>query len=157
MTTEERATVRVTRRYVASAMRVFEAWVDPPRIERWITALAPQDEVVRFAVKPRVRHAFVLVVRRGREEVSYSGEYLEIIRPQRIVFTWVEPVVSKETMLVSIELSPVPSAFGGTDLLLRHERVLPSEANRTEARWSAVLDAIAAMVEPWGTQPASLR
>lgn len=148
MTTEERATVRVKRRFDALAMRVYEAWVEPRKVQQWILALTSGDEVVRLAMTPRVGQTFALVVRRGSEELSHSGEYIEVVRPQRLVFTWVEPVVSKETTLVRIDLTPVPSTFGGTNLLLTHERILPDETGPTETRWNGALDSIAAMVRP---------
>jgi uncharacterized protein YndB with AHSA1/START domain len=139
---EERAIVRLIRRFSASPSRVFQAWIDPAKAQRWMAA-PPGDEVVRADINPRVGRGFALVVRREGEEVSHSGEYLELVKPRRLVFTWVVPAVSKETTLVSIDLQPV---WSGTELTLKHERVLPADSSRTEARWSGVLDAIATML-----------
>lgn len=143
MTTEERAIVRVRRRFGASPARVFQAWTDPGKAQSWIAPPASGDELVRVDIKARVGRGFTLVVRRGGEEVSHSGEYLELVKPRRLVFTWVVPAISKETTLVSIELHPV---WSGTELSLKHERVLPADRGPTEARWNGVLDAIAAML-----------
>jgi uncharacterized protein YndB with AHSA1/START domain len=148
MTTEARATVHVQRRYDASPRSVFDAWVDPAKVRKWIAAPNVGDEAVKIDLKAKVGHPFRLVVRRGSEEVSHTGEYLEVVPSRRLVFTWVVPVVSKETTLVSVDLSPSPGIRGGTHLALKHERVLPTDTSRTEARWCGILEAIAAIVHP---------
>ena len=148
MSRESRATVLVQRRFDAPPGRVFDAWVDPMKVQKWIAAPSLDDVEVRVDLKARVGRPFRIIVRREGEEISHSGEYLELVRARRLVFTWVVPVVSKETTLVTIDLSPVPSLWGGTDLALRHERVLPTETGRTEARWQSILDAIATIVQP---------
>jgi uncharacterized protein YndB with AHSA1/START domain len=146
MTTERRATVHVKRRFEALPARVFDAWIDPRKVRCWIGAPAAGEEVARLALKPRVGQTFSFVVHRGHDEILHSGEYIEIVRAQRLVFTLVVPNVSKETTLVSIDLSPVPGVARWTDLALRHERVLPAALSRTEARWNGVLDEIATIV-----------
>ena len=144
MTIEERATVNLTRSFGAPPDRVFQTWVDPKKAQRWIARPHLGEEVVRADIKARVGRTFSLVVRRDGDEIRHSGEYIEVVRPRRLVFTWVVPNVSKETTLVSIDLSP---AWGGaTDLALKHERILPAERSRTEARWAGILDVIATMV-----------
>ena len=148
---ESRATVLVRRRFDASPKRVFDAWVDPAKVQKWIGAQALGDEAVRVDLRARVGQSFLLIVRRAGEEIAHSGEYIEVVPARRLVFTWVVPAVSKETTLVSIDLAPIPSVWGGTDLVLKHERVLPADAVQTEARWGGVLDAIAAIALPDGS------
>jgi uncharacterized protein YndB with AHSA1/START domain len=148
---EGRATVQVRRRFDASPKRVFDAWVAPAEIQKWIEAQTFGDEAVRVDVRARVGQPFRLIVRRGGEEISHSGEYVELRPSRRLVFTWVVPSVSKETTLVSIDLTPVPSVWGGTDLVLKHERVLPADTAQTEATWLRVLEAIAMIIHPNGS------
>jgi uncharacterized protein YndB with AHSA1/START domain len=143
MTTEERATVRLTRHFDRPAARVFQAWTDPAQVQAWIASPESGDTLVRVDLNPRVGRSFALVVRRDGEEVRNEGEYIEVVKPRRLVFTWVVPVISKETTLVSIDLQ---SVWSGTDLTLKHERVLPADRIRTEARWAAILDTIASLV-----------
>ena len=140
---EERSIVRVSRRFGAAPSRVFQAWTDPSKAQTWMAPPASGDEIVRVDIDPRVGRPFTLVVRRGGEEVRHSGEYLEVVKPRRLVFTWVVLAISKETTLVSIDLRPV---WSGTDLTLKHERVLPADRGCTEARWSGTLDAIATLL-----------
>ena len=146
MTTEKRATIRLERRFQATPRRVFEAWTDPGKVEKWIASATSGEETVRIDLKARVGKAFTLLVQRGDELVSHSGEFLEVVPGRRLVFTWVVSVISKETTLVSVDLNPVPSIYGGTDLLLTHERILPTEMSRTAAKWNDILGSIAALV-----------
>jgi uncharacterized protein YndB with AHSA1/START domain len=142
MTTEPHATVRVTRRFNASPERVFDAWLDPDKVRRW---MAPgSEEVVRVDVDPRVGGVFAFVVRRQGEEIPHVGEYLEVARPRRLVFTWGVPRYSKETTLVRIDIAP---AGTGTELTLTHERVPEGYETRTEAGWTAILAALDLAIE----------
>jgi uncharacterized protein YndB with AHSA1/START domain len=136
---ESRAIVRLVRRFDASPSRLFQAWIDGRKARAWIPLLVPDSELVRLDINARPGRGFKLVVRRGGEEVSHSGEYIEVTRARRLAFTWVIPGVSKETTLVNVELQPV---WNGTELTLRHERVLPADAARAEETWGRVLDAI---------------
>lgn len=145
MTTEERATVRLTRHFDFPPARVFQAWTDPAKVRAWIASPESGDVLVRVDLNPRVGRGFALVVRRAGEEVCHSGEYIEVVKPRRLVFTWVVPAVSKETTLVSIDLQAV---WSGTDLTLKHERVLPADRTRTEARWAGILDTIGSLLSP---------
>ncbi|WP_335342470.1 SRPBCC domain-containing protein [Polycladomyces zharkentensis] len=47
-----------------------------------------EEEVVRISLDPRVGGSFSFVVRRQGQEMDHVGEYLEIERPRRLVFTW---------------------------------------------------------------------
>ena len=141
--TEERATVSLVRRFDASPSRLFQAWVDPRKARAWMPLLVPGAEIVRTDINARAGRPFKIVVLQSGREVSHAGEYVEVARARRIVFTWVVPGVSKETTLVSIDFHP---AWNGTELTLKHERVLPSDAARAEETWGRILDAIAALL-----------
>lgn len=89
MSTAPRINVRVTRRYTAPPERVFDAWLDAEMIGKWMFGPALRDEeIVRLSLDARVGGSFSFVVRRQGEEIDHMGEYLEIDRPRRLVFTW---------------------------------------------------------------------
>lgn len=136
-------TVRITRRFSASPERVFDAWLDPAKVQRWMAA-PPGSGTVRVAVDPRVGGKFSFVARRQGEEVEHTGEYLEFDRPRRLVFTWVVPRFSTQVTIVRLDLVPLGS---GTELTLVHERVLPDYEERTAGGWNAICDVIAASLE----------
>jgi uncharacterized protein YndB with AHSA1/START domain len=148
MVSGRRTSVQIQRRFAAHPKRVFDAWVEPAIVRKWFPAVHPGgQEVVRIDWRGRKGVAFNVVVRRGAGEVEHAGEFLEVVPARRLVFTWVVPAVSKETMLVSVDLAPAPGAWGGTDLTLKHERVVVADVESVETRWQAALDAIGEIVD----------
>jgi uncharacterized protein YndB with AHSA1/START domain len=71
------------------------------------------------------------------------GEYRELDRPNRLVFTWVSQYTDGESV-VTVDLSPDPA---GTRLVLTHEE-LPSKSRDGHAeRWSQFIDRYVASAE----------
>jgi uncharacterized protein YndB with AHSA1/START domain len=140
MTTETSTSVRVTRSFRASPERVFDAWLEPEKIAKWMLAPA-SGEIVRVDVDARLGGSFNFVVRRDGEDVAHVGEYLELDRPRRLVFTWGVPRYAAQVSRVSLDLVAVGS---GTELTLTHERVLVDYASRTQTGWATILGAVAA-------------
>jgi uncharacterized protein YndB with AHSA1/START domain len=140
---KENVVVRVTRRYSASPERVFDAWLDPGMLGRWMFGTVVRDEeVVRIALDARVGGTFSFAVRRQGEEVDHIGEYLEIDRPRRLVFTWGIAGESEDGSRVIVE---IVAQENGCELTLSHE-LHPDwadYADRTEDAWTKMLDALA--------------
>jgi len=139
MTTDRRVTIRVTHRFSQSPERVFDAWLDPAKAKKFLFA-TPAGEMVRAEIDARVGGRFTFVDRRNGEDIEHVGEYLEIDRPRRLVFTFAVPRFSAERTKVIIEITPSGS---GCELALTHEGVLPDYASRTEGGWSMILDGLA--------------
>ncbi|HEX2076299.1 MAG TPA: SRPBCC family protein [Longimicrobium sp.] len=142
MTTNAPVSVRVTRRYAASAERVFDAWLDPALIGRWMFGPALRDEeVLRIQVDARVGGGFSFLVRRDGQEIDHVGTYREIDRPRLLVFTWGIEGESRDESQVVIEIAPLES---GCQLTLTHEMdpKWAEYAARTEAGWTRMLEAL---------------
>jgi uncharacterized protein YndB with AHSA1/START domain len=122
---------------------VFDAWLDSGLIGAWMFGHAtPDEEVVRISVDPRVGGSFSFLVRRNGQEIDHVGEYLEIDRPRRLVFTWAVRENLPDRSRVIIEIAPAP---GGADLTLTHELdpKWADYAERTEEGWTKILTALA--------------
>jgi len=144
MNAEPNVKVHVTRCFNESPERVFDAWLDPEMIGRWMFGPAlREEEVLRIAVDARVGGSFSFLVRRQGEEIDHIGRYREIDRPRRLVFTWGIAGASEDESLVIIEI--VPSGTGA-ELNLTHEMdpKWADYASRTAAAWTKMLDALAA-------------
>lgn len=131
-------TVRVTRRFEASAERVFDAWLDAPRASKWLFATA-SGQMVRAEIHARVGGSFCFVERRDGVEVEHVGQYLEIDRPRRLVFTFSVPKFSAESTRVTID---IVSSGKGCELTLTHDGVLTDYASRTEEGWGRILEGL---------------
>lgn len=143
MSAEPPVSVRVARRFAASAERVFDAWLDPERARTFLFATAT-GRMVRAEIDARVGGRFCFVDRRDGEDVEdveHWGEYLEIDRPRRLVFTFMVPNYSSELSRVIIEITPDGS---GCELTLTSERVPHEYASRTESGWALILAGLAA-------------
>lgn len=145
--TQAPVTVRVTRRFEASPERVFDAWLDPEMIGKWMFGPALRDEeVLRVAVEPRVGGTFSFLVRRQGEEIDHVGEYLEIDRPRRLAFTWATKDSLPDTSRVVVEITPLEA---GAELVLTHE-LHPNWADyagRVEVGWTKMVAALAEMLK----------
>ncbi len=137
MSTENK--VCVTRRFNASPERVFDAWLDPDKTGRWLFA-TPTGKMVRVEIDARVGGTFVFVDRRDGEDVEHTGEYLEIDRPRRLVFTFGVPKYSPLVTRVVIDIVP---RDGGCELTLTNENVPPDYVSRNEEGWTRILDKLA--------------
>ena len=135
--------VRVTRRFAASAERVFDAFVDPEKAGRFLFATAT-GQMVRAEVDPRVGGRYLFVDRRPEGDAEHFGEYLEIDRPRRLVFTFAVPAFSAERTRVSIDIVP---RGAGCELTLTHEGVPPDYAERTQGGWATILDGLERVID----------
>ena len=98
--------------------------------------------MIRAETDPRVGGQYTFTDRRDGEDVVHTGEYLEIDRPQRLVFTFAVPKYSSEITKVTIEIVPHD---GGCELTLTHEGVLPEYEQRSQQGWSRILAGLAAI------------
>lgn len=135
MDAKPRASVEVTHQFPFAADRVFDAWLDPETTRRWLFA-TPSGTLVECRIEPRVGGRFTIVDRRDGEDVAHLGEYLEIDRPRRLVFSFAVPRFSSAASRVSIDISPVP---GGCVLALTNDEVPAEFAEGTRTGWSDLL------------------
>jgi uncharacterized protein YndB with AHSA1/START domain len=147
MSADARPIVRVTHRFEASAERVFDAWLDPKTAVQWLFA-TPTGQMVRVEIDARVGGRFIFVDRRNGEDIEHRGEYLEIDRPRRLVFTFGVPKYSRETTRVCIDIVPRET---GCELTLTHEGVLPEYVDRTRTGWTEILGRLSATLAQGST------
>jgi uncharacterized protein YndB with AHSA1/START domain len=139
MTAKTAVTARITHRYTQSPERVFDAWLDRDKAGKFLFA-TPTGTMVTVEIDPRVGGKYRFVDRRDGIDIEHVGEYLEIERPRRLVFTLAVPKHSYEKTRVSIDI--VPRA-DGCELTLVHEGVLPEYEEQTKTGWADILKGVA--------------
>ena len=133
-------TVIVSHRFDASAERVFDAWVDPEKMKRFLFATAT-GEIVKVEFDQGVGGGFVVVDRRpDMGDVEHYGRYVEIDRPRRLSFDFALSKDMKDATRVTIEITP---AGEGCELTLTHEGVWQDYAERTQGGWTTILEGLA--------------
>jgi uncharacterized protein YndB with AHSA1/START domain len=137
--------IRVTRRFRHPPERVFDAWLDPALVARFLPS-AETGTLVRCEIDPRIGGGFVLVDRRADGDVDHRGRYLEIDRPRRLVFTFGIPAVSPDEDVVTIEIAPCD---GGCELTLTAEMdpAWREYEDRSRQAWAGMLRALEATLD----------
>jgi uncharacterized protein YndB with AHSA1/START domain len=134
----------VIKQFNASAGRVFDAWLDPAWIGRWMFGPNVREEqIVRLGCEPRVGGKFSFVVNRGGKEIDHIGEYLEIDRPHCLVFTWATRDSLPDTSRVIVEIVSLDEST--CELTLTHV-MGPNWAafvDKAAGSWRTMLDALA--------------
>ncbi len=129
------------RRYRASRETVFRMFTAPEELERWFSPSADiETEVERFDLQEGGAYRFGFRFPDGRRN-HVLGEFREILRPNRLVFTWSweepDPHAGIET-LVTIDFL---EERGVTEVAVTHERLPDRETReRHEEGWAGALD-----------------
>ena len=157
MDTQQLADVRVSHRFNAPPARVFDAWLDPDAIGRWLLASSPDDDIIHIDRAPHVGGKFSFKVRRAGQEIDHVGEYRELARPRRLAFTFdvvgggapvpggaAADLHANTPSVVSIDLA---ASGNGTELVLSHEGVPPEMRDKTRGGWKIILDEIGGMLD----------
>ncbi len=147
-------TVRVSRIIHAPRDRVFQAWLDPKlRRQWWVThgdgRLATCEIDAR--VDGRYRQSQIggcddePDVDPNFEWIMY-GEFVEIVEPERLVFTWNvnhdPPIVGNHVMIEFNEVA------GGTEVVLTHEGLTTTQLrDGTQKGWTTLLGHMAELLE----------
>ncbi len=141
----EYVTVTVAKSYAVPPARVFDAWLDPAMIGRFMFGPHLRDEqVVHLQNDPRTGGRFSFLVTRQGQPVEHIGEYLEIDRPRRLVFTWAVAGSGGADAHSRVIIRVAPTQ-GGCDLTLTHELdpAWADYAERTKGGWTFMANALA--------------
>ena len=135
---KEVVTVELSRRIDAAPERVFDAWLDPTSLGRWLFA-TPDGVMERVEVDPRVGGRFEIDERRGDEVARHWGTYVEIDRPRRLVFDFATSFSDEPTRIIVT----IVSDGDGSLVTLRHDGVWADHEERTRRGWTMILDNLA--------------
>ncbi|MBI1348045.1 SRPBCC domain-containing protein [bacterium] len=133
-------TIQVQKDFAASAEAVFQAWLDPVQLTKWMFGPAVRDEeLVRLQTDPRPGGRFSYVVRRQGQEIDHVGSYLELAPPHKLAFTWGIAGQSLDESRVDIDIEALDA---GCRLTLTHR--IPAQwadyAERTQQGWFKMLE-----------------
>ena len=132
------------RRIKAAPAKVYAAWTDPQKITSWFGPAGGQ--MLRAEADVRVGGRYRLVMRTpDGEEHDVSGVYREIVRDEKLVFTWAWRTTPERESLVTVALRPDGD---GTLLTLLHEQFFDEPArDRHQVGWTGALDKLVALFE----------
>jgi uncharacterized protein YndB with AHSA1/START domain len=147
--TEVRAEVR--RRFAAAPEKVFAAFAEARLVGRW---LSPSPEitltVLQFDFRVGGTYRFAYRQPEG-ETVIVGGAYRSIEPPCKIVFSWIiEPPDEHAGIDSEVTVTITPDG-GGSELLIRHEKLTRVDAVRRHAEgWRGALDQLTVLLAAQG-------
>lgn len=145
LSTEESVLV-LTAVYQASPERVFEAWLNPEAIKKWVKPM-PTCETVVLQYDPHGSGEFAVHMHIEGEVYGYFGTFTRIDPPTRLEMTWTwDPTPNDpypETYL-TIDLEPAGS---GTRLTLTHSKIRSLESREAHSEgWTGSLTELNAYI-----------
>jgi len=71
----------------APVEKVLDAWLKPKILSKFMLPMSgmPEPEVEN---DPREGGGFTIVMQSGDDKLPHTGKYIEIDRPNKLVFTW---------------------------------------------------------------------
>jgi uncharacterized protein YndB with AHSA1/START domain len=130
--------VEIRRRLSAPMLEVFGWWTQPDKLREWMSPVG----IAEADVDLRVGGAFRIVMKSDDVVIHHTGEFIEIERPRRLVFTWVSPFTGSGPSLVTVELEP--DGESATHLRLVHSELPSAAAASHRDGWGTMLDRQAA-------------
>ena len=121
---------------------VFDAWLDPASIKQWMKP-GPMT-LSDVTIDPVVGGKYALMFAGEGQLIPHEGEYREITRPHRLVFTW-KSAGAGDTV-VTVAFARV--ADRTTKVTLTHEQFV-SEGARDGHRngWGGILETLGQTIE----------
>jgi uncharacterized protein YndB with AHSA1/START domain len=120
-------TLTMKRSFDVSADRVFDAWLNPEMMRKWLFTMESTNKVAKN--EPHVGGTWEIVDHREGKDYRAIGEYLEIDPPRKLVFTFKMPQFSDTEDRITVELKPLEK---GCEMTFTQVIVVPHEEDWTE-------------------------
>lgn len=128
----------------AKIERVFDAWLDPALLTQFILPAPgmPQPETTNT---PKEGGNFEIIMDVGDAKMPHTGTYLEINRPDKLVFTWVSEF-SPEGSTVTLLFKDMGD--DKTDVKLTHLKFMNEETrDNHKMGWGSILTELDKLLE----------
>lgn len=134
----------VMRRFNATPEQVYDAWLDPAVVGKWLFA-TPGGEMTRVEIDARVGGRFAIVERRGEVEAYHGGEYVALVRPKFLAFSFAVNPELTDAAMVKIDIVEVD---GGCEVALVQamDRKYGEYLERSKAGWETLLGNLAGVL-----------
>lgn len=140
------AEVRVEKRFRHPVERVFDAFLNPARVGDWLFR-TPDGVLEKADYDPRPGGVFAIFERRGDQIAHHWGQFIEIDRPNRVVFDFRVDEASSEKTRVTVIFA---GEGEGCVVVLTHD-LAPAWAayrDRSVHGWTTILDGLARVIAP---------
>jgi uncharacterized protein YndB with AHSA1/START domain len=131
----------ITRVFDAPREQVWREWTDPAAFADWFGA--PGSEVplesVSMDVRPGGEWRATMYAGPQRHEIPWSGEYLEVVEPERLVVTMSDEPEPERFELITVVLTDLGD--GRTEMVVEQRgRMTPEQYERAKQGWGGFFD-----------------
>jgi uncharacterized protein YndB with AHSA1/START domain len=129
-------TVNVEKTIGAPIEKVFDAWLNPKILAQF---MMPMPGMPESDVKNDVREggSFSIIMHAGNDELPHTGKYLEIKRPDKLIFTWVSHC-SADNSIVTLNFKKIDN--NKTNVSLSHVKFIDEKTRSDhEGGWTGIL------------------
>ncbi|MEJ2658542.1 MAG: SRPBCC domain-containing protein [Desulfobacterales bacterium] len=131
-------TVNINKIIHAPIEKVFDAWLNPKMLSKFMKGL-PDMADADVEIDAREGGHFTFIMNLGDEKIPHTGKYLEISRPDKLVFTWASRYSVVDNSTVTLIFTRIDG--NKTKVSLSHVKFIDEESRSGhEEGWSNVLD-----------------
>jgi len=118
--------------------KVFDAWLNPKMLSKFMRGMPDMPET-DVEIDARQGGHFTFIMHAGDEKIPHTGEYLEISRPVKLVFTWESQYSVVDNSTVTLNFTKIDD--NKTNISLTHVKFIDEESRSGhEGGWGCVLD-----------------
>jgi uncharacterized protein YndB with AHSA1/START domain len=135
------AGITLTRVFEAPRERLWQEWTEPERFADWFGGADSEVPLTSVSMDVRPGGGWRLTMFAGpaRQEIKWTGEYLEVVAPERLVFTVSDRPGDDLYELVIVVLTDLGD--GRTEMLFEQRgRMSAEQYKRAGAGWSSFFD-----------------
>ena len=144
----ETAGFTIVRTFAAPPEAVFAAWTTPEHFSAWFGGAASEVpvETVSMDVRPGGAWSARMFAGPDRYEISWTGEFVEVDPPARLVLTMTDQPGAPARDGVTVSLAPVN---GGTEMTVVQSggNLTPEQYEQAKAGWNSFFDVMGLLVE----------
>jgi uncharacterized protein YndB with AHSA1/START domain len=136
--------VKVSKTIQAPIEKVFDAWLNPDILAQFMLPMTgmPQPHT---EINPIQGGEYTIIMQVGDDKIPHGGKYLEISRPNTLIFSWESPFSPKGST-VTLQFSDLGN--NTTRLELTHLKFIDEQSRSNhEGGWSNILNCLALLLD----------
>ncbi|WP_277674380.1 SRPBCC family protein [Piscibacillus halophilus] len=122
MPNQSTITLTIGKSFNVGPEKVFEAWVTPDLMKKWLFTTEPTNQVAKS--DPHVGGQWEIVDHREGKDYRAIGKYLELQSPNRLVKTFKMPQFSDTEDTITVEIE---STEEGAEMKFEQKIIVPHE------------------------------
>lgn len=128
----------VRREISASAEELFDAFLDAESLGEFMRPGSERQSDV--TVDPRVGGKFMINMHVNDTVIPHWGEYREIDRPRKLVFTWISKNTNEQESVVTIQFHALAGSKSRTEVVLTQALLPDHQVKGHIGGWTRIVE-----------------